>query len=45
MKSWTASDNGKVDEIKFALLQLKKEHSISFNKEIEWLYNLKYIMI
>lgn len=45
MKSWTASDNGKVDEIKFALLQLEKEHGISFSEEIEWLDNLKHRMI
>ena len=28
MRSWTASDTGKVEEIKIALLQLEKEHSI-----------------
>lgn len=42
MKSWTATDNGKVKEIKIALLQLEKEHSISFSEEMEWLDNLKY---
>lgn len=42
MKSWTAFDVGKVEEIKIALLQLEKEHSISYNKEMEWLDNLKY---
>ena len=42
MKSWTASDTGKVEEIKIALLQLEKEHNISFSEEMEWLDNLKY---
>ncbi len=42
MKSWNASDFGKVEEIKTALLQLEKEHSISYSEEIEWLYSLKY---
>lgn len=42
MKSWTASDNGKVEEIKIALLHLEKEYSISYSEEIEWLDNLKY---
>ena len=42
MKSWTASDNGKVEEIKIALLQLEKEHSVSYSEEMEWLDNLKY---
>lgn len=40
--SWTATDKGKVEEIKNALRQLEMEYSISFNKEIEWLENLKY---
>ena len=40
MKSWTASDIGKVEEIK--ILQLEKEHNISFSEEMEWLDNLKY---
>ena len=39
---WTATDNGKVEEIKTALLQLEKEHNISYSEEIEWLNNLKY---
>lgn len=42
MKSWIASDNGKVEEIKTALLQLEKEHLISYSEEMEWLDNLKY---
>lgn len=42
MKSWTASDTGKVEEIKIALLQLEKEHLISFSEEMQWLDNLKY---
>lgn len=42
MKSWNASDVGKVEEIKIALLQLEKEHNVSFSKEMEWLDNLKY---
>lgn len=42
MKSWTAADNGKVEEIKVALLQLEKEHSISYSDEMQWLDNLKY---
>lgn len=41
MKSWTAADNGKVEEIKVALLQLEKEYSISYSEEMEWLNNLK----
>ena len=42
MKSWTASDTGKVEEIKIALLQLEKEHSISYSEEMQWLDELKY---
>ena len=42
MKSWTASDTGKVEEIKIALLRLEKEHSISYSEEIQWLDELKY---
>jgi len=42
MKTWTASDNGKVEEIKIALLQLEKEYSISFSEEMQWLDELKY---
>ncbi len=42
MKSWNASDFGKVEEIKIALLQLEKEHNVSFSEEMEWLDNLKY---
>jgi hypothetical protein len=42
MESWTSTDNGKVEEIKIALLQLEKEHNISFSEEMEWLDNLKY---
>lgn len=42
MKSWTASDHGMVEEIKIALLQLGKEHLISYSEEMEWLDNLKY---
>ena len=42
MKSWNASDNGKVEEIKIALLQLGKEHLISYSEEMKWLDNLKY---
>ena len=42
MKSWTATDNGKVEEIKIALLQLEKEYSVSYSEEMEWLDNLKY---
>lgn len=42
MKSWTAADSGKVEEIKVALLQLEKEYSISYSEEMEWLNNLKY---
>ena len=42
MKSWKASDNGKIEEIKIALLQLAKEHNISYSEETEWLDNLKY---
>lgn len=41
MKSWTAADSGKVEEIKVALLQLEKEYSISYSEEMEWLNNLK----
>ncbi len=41
MKTWTASDNGKVEEIKIALLRLEKKYSISFSEEMEWLDNLK----
>jgi len=42
---WTEADNGKVEEIKGALLKLEREHSISFIEEIEWLNNLKYRII
>lgn len=42
MKSWTASDHEKVEEIKIALLQLEKEHNISYSEEIDWLNNIKY---
>ena len=42
MRSWTASDKGKVEEIKIALLQLEKEHSISYSEEMQWLDELKY---
>lgn len=42
MKSWTVFDDGKVMTIKVALLQLEKEHSISYSEEMEWLDNLKY---
>ena len=42
MKSWTATDTGKVEEIKVALLWLEREHDISFSEEMEWLDNLKY---
>jgi hypothetical protein len=42
MRSWTASDTGKVEEIKIALLQLEKEHSISYSEEMQWLDELKY---
>ena len=42
MKSWTATDNGKVEEIKIALLQLEKEYSVSYSEEMEWLDNLKH---
>jgi hypothetical protein len=41
MKSWTSSDNGKVEEIKVALLWLGKKHCISFSEEMKWLDNLK----
>lgn len=44
MRSWTASDTGKVEEIKIALLQLEKEHSISYSEEMQWLDELKYRM-
>ena len=43
MKPWTASDVNKVEEIKIALLQLEKEHNVSFSEEMEWLDKLKYI--
>lgn len=42
MKSWTAADSGKVEEIKASLLVLEKEYRISFSEEMEWLDNLKY---
>ena len=42
MKGWTTTDTSKVEEIKIALLQLEKEHNISFSEEMEWLDNLKY---
>lgn len=42
MRSWTASDTGKVEEIKIALRQLEKEHSISYSEEMQWLDELKY---
>jgi hypothetical protein len=42
MITWTASDTGKVEEIKIALLQLEKEHSISYSEEMQWLDELKY---
>jgi hypothetical protein len=42
MKSWTAADSGKVEEIKVAFRQLEKEYSISYSEEMEWLDNLKY---
>ena len=45
MKNWSASDNGKIEEIKIALLQLEKEHNISYSEEIEWLDNLKYRIV
>lgn len=45
MKYWTASDNGKVEEIKIALIQLEKEHGISFSEEMKWLDNLKHRII
>lgn len=42
MRTWTASDNGKVEEIKIALRQLEKEHLVSYGEEMEWLDELKY---
>lgn len=42
MRTWTAADTGKVEEIKIALLQLEKEHFISYSEEIQWLDELKY---
>lgn len=42
MKSWTTADNGKVEEIKVALLVLAMEYRISYSEEMEWLDNLKY---
>lgn len=42
MKSWTAADSGKVEEIKDSLLVLAMKYRISFSEEIEWLDNLKY---
>ena len=42
MRSLTVSDTGKVEEIKIALLQLEKEHSISYSEEMQWLDELKY---
>ena len=42
MKSWTAADSGKVEEIKVALLVLAMEYRISYSEEMEWLDNLKY---
>lgn len=41
MKSWTAADNGKVDEIKFALRRIASEFCTSYDEEIEWLDKLK----
>jgi hypothetical protein len=38
---WTAFDQNKVEEIKIALLQLEKEHSISYSEEMEWLDTIK----
>ena len=38
---WTASDNGKVKEIIFALEQLEDEKMISYSEEIRWLKNLQ----
>lgn len=39
---WNFSDTKMVESIKIALLQLEKEHSISFSEEMEWLDGLKY---
>jgi hypothetical protein len=42
MRTWTAADNEKVEEIKIALLQLEKEYSISYSEEMQWLDELKH---
>lgn len=42
MRTWTAADTGKVEEIKIALLQLEKDHCISYSEEMQWLDELKY---
>lgn len=42
MKSWTAADSEKVEEIKVALLVLAIKYRISYSEEMEWLDNLKY---
>ena len=42
---WTATDKGKVEEIKTALSLFGKEHNVSYNEEIEWLNNIKYRIV
>lgn len=39
---WSFSDNKMVESIKIALLQLEKEHHISYNEEMEWLDELMH---
>lgn len=41
-KEWTATDNGKVNELINALEFIGKEKIISYEDEIKWLKRLKY---
>lgn len=42
---WTATDKGKVENVKGALFKLEREHGLSFIEEIKWLNDLKYRIV
>ena len=39
---WDFSDTKMVESINIALLQLEREHHVSYNEEMEWLNRLMY---
>lgn len=39
---WNFSDTKMIESIKIALLQLEKEHHVSYNEEMEWLDGLMH---